>query len=722
MVSLRRILSALVVSLEKLNASFALLRDAAWRLRSAFLGAGSRVYRSDDLHERISNRTLLVTRQKIKYNHVTHSWGSEPWSILVNSPGNLQVKGPKQVDSINNLHRMDFEELLYDLTPLLNPDLKTLSKNEDFHQKVLKKLDELAVSLRTPSNREVVRESGLLKQLCNINYVNGGIDIFSEVLRCLANAVADDDKNVKVVTQNTSFIFTIISIIENLDSATDVNRNFEIGKRACILVRNLFIEHIPQEKEVLESFSAGFMSFILKNFQNIVAHPEDSYLADITKIVLDLLSLFLDDPNIYTEKEFYQRSIPPFPQLLTLLEMYSKRVSTMSNVFKEDEQEIEDESEEEYEEPNDLTSLIFVSEIVEKLLKKSIQLKEEDPSLNGLKLLLSSLNILENCNFQFPSKLILLRRISFIIQCVTSDLSLDLPQDDFRCNLSFDISIYSFESIFALFEIIARDDSTKRYQISVLSFILSNMLDEKVTLKKWQAIYPISNYIKLVYENYKFADPYLYIPILDLLRKSISIVNFVEDASVLELFWRLANDHIVERLDLIQDLSRFYKLLMNKLLAVEYGQILYDSNILKYENLYSKNYAIIILLISKLSKYLLGADQNERLLAMIDKALEGILGEKESFLNILPEFFKALGVYIREYSLANYNDLPFYLSQNRPKFIQLLSTLIDEKSNLSPASKNNLKFCIGMVLSNKNIANKFEQEDLLLLKEWFAEL
>lgn len=617
---------------------------------------------------------------------------------------------------------MDFEELLYDLTPLFNADLKTLSKNQGFHQEVLKKLDELAVSLRTPSNRQIVRESGLLQKLCEINFINGAADIFSEVERCLANAVADDETNVKVVTQNLSFIGTIITIIENLDYATDSTSNFEIGKRACILVRNLFIQNIPQEKDVLESFVAGFMSFILKNFQNIITHPEDAYLSDITKIVLDLLSSFLDDSNIYTQNAFYQRSTPPFPQLLTLLEMYSKRVSTMSDVFKDTEEEIEDASEDEYEEPSDLTNLIFLTEIIEKLLKKSIQLTDEDPSLNGLKLLLSSLSILENCRFQFSSKLILLRRVSFIIQCITSDLSLDLPQDDFRCNFSFDLSIYSFESIFSLFEIIARDDCIKQYQISVLSFILSNMLDEKVTLKQWQSLYPISAYTKLVYENYKFADPYLYIPILDLMRKSISIVNFVEDASILELFWKLANDHIVDRLELIHDLSRFYKLLMNKLLAVEYGQLLYDSNILKYEKLYSKSYAINILLISKLSKYLLNADQNERLFAMIDKALEGIINEKESFSNILPEFFKALGVYIREYSLANNNNLPFYLSNNRPKLIELLSTVIEDKNNLSPAAKNNFKFCIGMVLSNENIATKFKEEDISSLKGWFAEL
>ncbi|KAL6925413.1 hypothetical protein ACO0SA_000008 [Hanseniaspora valbyensis] len=620
---------------------------------------------------------------------------------------------------------MDFESLLFELTPLFDPNVQNLSKNQTLHQNILTGLDKLAVALRSEFNRDLVRESGLLSKLCNVQFEIDITDVFSEIIRCLANAVADNDSNREIIIKNTDLLNTVKKIIDNFDYLTDSTGSFEICKRSLILLRNLFIEEIPKDKKVLESFVSSFMSYILNNCQNIAINLNNEYLSEVSKIVYDLLSSFLDDEKIYTEKTFYEKCVPPYPQMLTLLEEYSKRITKMGDLFKdhkEGDQEEEDDDDDEYEEPSDLTNIIFMSEIIEKLLKKSIQLTEENESLNGLKLLLSSLNNLENCNFQFPSKLILLRRISFIIQCITSNLALDLPDNDFRNQLPFDLTIYSFENIFNLFQVISKDESVKNYQISVLSFIISNMLDDKTNLKKWQSAYSITKYIHLVYETYQYSDPYLYIPILDLIRKSVSIINIIDDPKALELVWKFANDHIVERLDLIQDLARFYKLMMNKLLAIEYGQLLFESNILAYEKLYCKDYVMMILLISKLSKYLLQSDNNKKLFDMIDKSIDGVTNESEKVSNVLPEFFKAVGVYIREYSLVNNNNLVFYLSENKLKFIHLLKMVVNDKEHQSPATLNNLKFCIGMVISNDNVKNKFEEEDVSILKELFGNI
>ncbi|XBW37435.1 hypothetical protein QEN19_003016 [Hanseniaspora menglaensis] len=616
---------------------------------------------------------------------------------------------------------MEFENFLFELSPLFSSTVNELAENQNLHDKVLTKLDELAVALRSEFNRDLIRESGILQELSNLKYDPSLVDIFSEVIRCLANAVADNDTNRQLISDNLSLMLIVKSIIERIDYNMDKNSQFEIGKRSLILIRNLYLDQIPKNRELLEGIVMSLIKFILTNFQTLIINLNDDYLSEMSKIVFDLLSSFFDDEKIYTEESFYNACIPPYPQLLTLLEEYTKRIAKMGSIF-QDSNDYENSEEDDYEEPCDLTNLILLSEIIEKLLKKGLQLTEEDDSLSGLKLLLSSLNNLENCDFQFPSKLILLRRLSFLIQCVTSNLGLDIPVNDFRNQLPFDLTLYSFENIFNLFEVISRDKSAKKYQISCLSFIIANMLDDKSNMKKWQNAYSISKYIKLVYENYQFADAYLYIPLLDLIRKSIGIMNIIEDQSSLEMMWRWFNDHVVDRVDMIQDLSRYYKLLMNKLLAIEYGQVLYNSNILSYEKLYSKDYVFTILLISKLSKYLLQSGNNSKLYELIETSIKGVSQEKERVTNVLPEFFKAIGVYIREYSLANNVNVPFYLYDHKEKFIQLLKMVIEDTQNQSPATLNNLKFCVGMILSNENIKNKFFAEDIFTLKALFSQI
>lgn len=614
---------------------------------------------------------------------------------------------------------MDYSEFLYKIEPLFEKSGQEIEDNNSLHDQLLSSLDELAISLRSEFNRDLIRQSSLLNKLLSVKYETSINDLFSEIVRCLANAVADNDQNRDILKSNVPFLLTLKSIVDQFDYEKDADEHFEIGKRCFILLRNLYIQDLPQDQLIKESMLTTFYKFIQNNGEALITKWDNGYLLDVTKCVFDLISLFLDDEQIYNDSQFYDKNTPPYSLFCYVLNEFALLITHMKDQF-DTEDDNNGEQNEDYEEPATLTILVLTSEIVEKLLKRSVQITGEDDSLHSLNLILGGLGHLENCEFQFPSKLILLRRYSFIIQCITSNLSLDLSANDYRTKLPFDLRIYSVDKISAMLLTALNDEKHKNcYQISALSFIIANKLENKGELKTWKEAVNIKDFISKVCEKYKYMDPYLYIPIFDLFRKSISLLDNINDATALNSLWALLENHVHDRLDMISDLSRFYKLLLNKIFAVEYGQTLYDSGILNFRKIYNADPVLCMSLVSKLSRPMIKEKKFDELNALLDTSINGIQGNN----GVLAELFKSVGVYIREFSLLrNISPETFYIFSEKEKFVDLVKEVVLSKETQSPATLNNLKFCAGMVISDDNIRALFLPEYVDQLSSYFSRL
>ncbi|SGZ41164.1 uncharacterized protein HGUI_03364 [Hanseniaspora guilliermondii] len=612
---------------------------------------------------------------------------------------------------------MDYSKFLYKIEPLFEKSAQEIKDNISLHDQILSSLDELAVSLRSEFNRDLIRQSSLLSKLLVVKYEASIEDLFSEIVRCLANAVADNDQNREILKRNVPFLLTLKSIVDQFDYEKDADEHFEIGKRSFILLRNLYIQDVPQDQSIKENILNSFYRFTHNNGQALITKWDNEYLLDVTKCVFDLISLFLDDDQLYNDPQFYDKNVPPYSLFVYILNEFALLITHMKDQF-DTEVENNEQDNEDYEEPATLTILILTSEIVEKLLKKSVQITGEDDSLHSLSLILDGLGHLENCDFQFPSKLILLRRYSFIIQCMTSNLSLDLSANDYRTKLPFDLTIYSVEKMSTML-LKALDDKQHKncYQICALSFIIANKLEAKDELKAWKKAVDIKAFISKVCEKFKYVDPYLYIPILDLFRKSISLLDNINDAAVLNSLWNLLENHVHDRLDMISDLSRFYKLLLNKIFAVEYGQTLFDSGVLNFKKIYQSDPVLCMSLVSKLSKPMIKEKKFDELNVFLDTSINGVQGNR----SVLAELFKSFGVYIREFSLLeNISSEAFYIFDEKEKFLELIKEVVSSKDTQSPATLNNMKFCVGMIISNDNIKSLFSVDFLKQLDYYFS--
>ncbi|KAF0268092.1 hypothetical protein FOG48_02834 [Hanseniaspora uvarum] len=102
---------------------------------------------------------------------------------------------------------------------------------------------------------------------------------------------------------------------------------------------------------------------------------------------------------------------------------------------------------------------------------------------------------------------------------------------------------------------------------------------------------------------------------------------------------------------------------------------------------------------------------------LIDTSNNQLLDKK----NILPDFFKSIGVYIREASLTpGITSHTFYISINQVKFIQFVETVVSSKDVQNPTTINNLKFCIGVILSSDNIKALLSTDSLTKLSDLFS--
>lgn len=173
---------------------------------------------------------------------------------------------------------MDLEHVLFGLSTFVNDcEEKKLSLDNVYKESYLKLLDQLAVLLRDETTRDdALIRSNLYKFVASADYLlvnignTGFEDVLLEVIRVLANAVAENTSNRRVVANNATFIGHLGTHL------SEDSRSSTLNERILILLKNLVIDSEDVAKDI---------SFITQNvFTYIKLNNDDIFMA------LDLLT------------------------------------------------------------------------------------------------------------------------------------------------------------------------------------------------------------------------------------------------------------------------------------------------------------------------------------------------------------------------------------------------------------------------------------------------
>ena len=215
---------------------------------------------------------------------------------------------------------MDFEALIFNLNPLLDTDT-VVSVDPTSLDHYLAALDSLAVGLRSPNNRDLVGQSGLLLKLVlatesilsrcfeckRLERSNEGDDndnavwlyfkLASELVRCLANALVDNDDNRKIfLNADGSEVSALVTIytgkilqLSELDRHADPHVG-SLQMRVIVLIKNLCLENSVYTERV-GRFVRGSLLAYLRRIENDLSVRS---LMETFTLGVELLNDFVD--------------------------------------------------------------------------------------------------------------------------------------------------------------------------------------------------------------------------------------------------------------------------------------------------------------------------------------------------------------------------------------------------------------------------------------------
>lgn len=146
---------------------------------------------------------------------------------------------------------MDFEKILFDLQPIIGaPNIDAIPLDADSQERYLSILDEVAVFFRAEHNRIIAGSSGLLKSLLRVLkealpkcFDDAQSTAFwwsfaSELIRCVANSLVDNDDNRKILFEEGSTILDRyvgrILVLNHKDNEELLLRTLAMTKNMCL--------------------------------------------------------------------------------------------------------------------------------------------------------------------------------------------------------------------------------------------------------------------------------------------------------------------------------------------------------------------------------------------------------------------------------------------------------------------------------------------------------
>ncbi|CAL9737331.1 GTPase-GDP dissociation stimulator Bem4p [Monosporozyma servazzii] len=212
---------------------------------------------------------------------------------------------------------MDYEDILFGLQPILNAtSIKDVPIQDVYLQSYITVMDQLAVSLRAPQNRDLVRETGLLTQILRV--LEDTLDVAihepenidnlkywqlaSELIRCVANCLVDNNTNRKLILKISEsspiptkvsknplvdyYMTKILTYIKYTNENEDIMRAVQL--RSIVLLRNLVLENSEYAIRIAKTILGPLLTYLKYSEHTFQEEPDNMVLAldlllDVTK-------------------------------------------------------------------------------------------------------------------------------------------------------------------------------------------------------------------------------------------------------------------------------------------------------------------------------------------------------------------------------------------------------------------------------------------------------
>lgn len=638
---------------------------------------------------------------------------------------------------------MNYEDILFGLQPIINADsIKDVPVDNVYLQSYITILDQLAVSLRSPQNREIVRETGLLTQILrvledtldvaihepeNINNIKYW-KLASELIRCVANCLVDNDKNrqflLKIadsspksipIVENKLLNYYLVKILNIIKFSDDDDDNDDILKnlqlRSIVLLRNLVLENQCFALNVGKVLLGPLLTYLHNSEHTFQEEPDNMVLAT------DLLLEFLKSGCPYNFSV----------ELLLFLSTFCKRVAIVLESIPQQENNDNDTDlstnatnndtptgpiieEEPYKEDPQSELLFNLSEILEHII-----LREDSTIDFSSKLifkiqneLLTTITLLDN-KF-FSNKLIVMRRLVSISGNIST-----VPTNSNVAERKLCYKILM--------------ESKSGYAIAAALIILSNSINSKDDTNKILKEISLGNIIKVAIY---IKDPLEYQGYLDILRKLINITNamFLSNEDVTTLFSTLAA--CSKQSQFFPTLTELINKLLKKVIVIlssgslvhlfdQTNGSIYQKEIAKF--LTSRDSFISCLLMDKLlvARQKTSETVLSKLWDSIFKLQDGennnqTTGTNNISIAFLFQLTKTIGIYLRNCvtNPLKEDESNVIFTTYFSSFIEVMNTIMPLRNNTDKGSEsvfNNGKFIAGMIqklLSDKQIKTKEE--------------
>ncbi|SMN20565.1 similar to Saccharomyces cerevisiae YPL161C BEM4 Protein involved in establishment of cell polarity and bud emergence [Maudiozyma saulgeensis] len=610
---------------------------------------------------------------------------------------------------------MNYEDILFGLQPLLNAQSITdVPLQTVYLDSYLTVLDQLAVSLRSPSNRDIVGQTGLLSNLLRVLSVildmgfkeetlnNNKIAYFklaNELIRCIANALVDNDANREIFIGKPTesdlskrnvmidyYVGRILSLMD-LPNGAEEELLSSLQTKTIILIRNLCLDNEAYYKRVA-TYVRGPLFTLLKNSRHV-------FLDDIETVVLS--------------SELLEELIEVYSDGFTIEDIlfFAQTVSLVANTVPDDiviSQEKDHENEIE-EDPN-VELLYNIVQSLEVIVTKNDQ---DDIKYKGLddtvsltqNALLQALNKLGKKEFQ--NKMITMRRLVSIVGFISANEGVSNKNDRNMC-----INIIK--------------DPANGYSLAASFVILSNSINSRSDVDELLERLNIESIIEST--TGKLTDPMQFSGFLDLLRKLLNTSNAmclsVDTLSKLIITLKVCYDQTKYFQSLLPLLLNLFK----KLVAVLPSSSIYslvngnDTSIATLDITLNSGSLIACLVLDKLL-----VSRNTTNEAILVKLWGSVFSFQDSInsnegltIDILFQITKTIGIYLKNCNLGATSNNHLFEKQS-DGLATILTTILDmkdRKENGVESVLNNGKFIAGMILNlTKTEATLTEDESNL---------
>ncbi|CAR28592.1 hypothetical protein ZYGR_0S02260 [Zygosaccharomyces rouxii] len=431
---------------------------------------------------------------------------------------------------------MDYEKVLFDLQPIIKAhSIDAIPLEGDFQERYLSVLDQVAVCLRTEHNRAIAGSSGLLKRLLEVLeeslvkcFSNMHLDPFwwkfvSDLIRCVANCLVDNDDNRKILFQEKPVIMDrYVGHILTLKT----EGNEELQLRTLAMAKNMCLDN----KDYVRRFSK-IQSPLLS-----LLHREDD--ESLTLIGSELLSDFLEiDQNVSLED----------------LQFFAEAIWSQSQEVKNQEDEQDEQEEDALDDPA-LEILTNFTQCLEIVVSKKSSLDFGDLLVSIIQLhLLQTLD--ELWPKQFENKLIHMRRLMTCVGHISAQESNTNKNERETC----------YENI---------HKSNNGYKIGAIFIVLTNSIDSP---KDGSQVSKEISFQELIQAASKLTDPMQAQGFLALFKKLLTVSSAMELKSdiIRELSFVLKKTH--DQSTFFKDLSPLLDALLNKMFTVLPSSTVHDS-------------------------------------------------------------------------------------------------------------------------------------------------